>query len=389
MTDSKKRIIVPDLKKIGGFLAQLDRHIISAIAKRMDLSVLVEKRKRIEEAGQPILRRGIEAQRVEQAADWAREYGIDPQFAKSIQYFLMAESCRVQLESRESGLSEEEERYANGPKDEWYSFLRRNLLALTCEVAPVYDQMYQSAPFATRSYLSYEATIVGREIETLKALRNTRKAIDLGCATGRIALQLAPHFQEVIGYDLSPAMISAAQNNLQECGHQNVNFQLADIEEHLLIESNSVSLAVMNLGTASDVLNTRLLLAGLKNILTRDGRFILSFYNQNALYYRCFVPWQLPLIANIDPIKHCLNVKRGERDFLVYARPYSEREIEQMIEKAGMKLCEMTSCPTVASILPDEFFAGQNSEDAISKIDNHLLGHGAGAYILVVGRKVS
>lgn len=277
MTQEKKRITVPDLKKIGSFLAQLDKHILSAIAKRMDLSVFVEQRKRLEEANQPILRREVEANRLEQAALWGKEYGIDPQFARSIQYALMAESCRVQLESREFGLNEEEERYANGPKDEWYEYLRRNLLALTDAVAPVYDLMYESAPFATRSYQAYETNIIGREIETLKAIGETERAIDLGCATGKIAFKLSSHFQDVIGFDLSPAMVSAAQVNLQEYGYKNIVFQIVDIEKHLPLESNSVSLVVINLGTASDVQNARSLLANVKNVLKKDGRFILSF----------------------------------------------------------------------------------------------------------------
>lgn len=388
MPDSKKRITIPDLKSLGKNLAQIDQHIVSVAATRMDLATLVEQRKRLEESNQPIIRREVETRRLEQVAGWAEEFGINPQFAQSIQYLMMAEACRVQMENREFGLNAEEEQYTNGSKEDWYDYLRQNLLALTEDVAPVYDQMYASAPFATRSYLAYETNIIKREIETVKALNNTGKAIDLGCATGRIAFQFSPHFQEVAGYDISPAMIQVAQDNLEEYGYKNVNFCLADIEEHLPIENNSVSLAIMNLGTASDILNTKSLLANLKNILKKDGRFILSFYNQNALYYRNFVPWQLPLTAAIDPIKHCLNVKREKRDYLVHARPYSEKEVEQLVEKSGLKLVEITSYPTVTSILPNEFFTDQNSEVVFSKIDDRLVKNGAGAYLLVVGKKI-
>lgn len=35
--------------------------------------------------------------------------------------------------------------------------------------------------------------------------------MDLGCGTGQITRQLAPHFQEVVGFDISEAQLEEAR----------------------------------------------------------------------------------------------------------------------------------------------------------------------------------
>lgn len=50
-----------------------------------------------------------------------------------------------------------------------------------------------------------------------ESLSSTRRALDIGCATGRSSLELSKTFQEVIGIDYSHAFIQAAVN-LQSAG---------------------------------------------------------------------------------------------------------------------------------------------------------------------------
>lgn len=48
----------------------------------------------------------------------------------------------------------------------------------------------------------------------LKYLQKERPhvlAVDLGCGTGQITRQLAPHFQEVVGFDISEAQLEEAR----------------------------------------------------------------------------------------------------------------------------------------------------------------------------------
>lgn len=50
--------------------------------------------------------------------------------------------------------------------------------------------------------------------DLLKYLQKERPhvlAVDLGCGTGQITCQLAPHFQEVVGFDISEAQLEQAR----------------------------------------------------------------------------------------------------------------------------------------------------------------------------------
>ena len=52
------------------------------------------------------------------------------------------------------------------------------------------------------------------------------RALDFGCGVGRLTLPLALHFEEVVGLDIAPAMLSEARANANE--RNNVTFELSD-----------------------------------------------------------------------------------------------------------------------------------------------------------------
>ena len=54
------------------------------------------------------------------------------------------------------------------------------------------------------------------------------RALDHGCGVGRLTLPLARRFGEVVGLDVSPAMLSEAKVNARRGGLKNVAFGLAD-----------------------------------------------------------------------------------------------------------------------------------------------------------------
>jgi SAM-dependent methyltransferase len=169
---------------------------------------------------------------------------------------------------------------------------------------------------------------------------------------------------------------------------QNVSFAEVDIEQEIPAEENSASLVVMNLGTASDIHEIELLISRIRNILMKDGQFLLSFYNAGSLYYQLSIPWHLGLTAEIDPTEHCLNVHVEGDDYLVYARPYTVREIKGLFRRhQDLTISQISTYPTIASILPNEFFIEERSKKAIGAIDKKLAGMDKGAYILVTGRK--
>jgi ubiquinone/menaquinone biosynthesis C-methylase UbiE len=175
----------------------------------------------------------------------------------------------------------------------------------------------------------------------------------------------------------------------------------------LPLEDGSVSFVAMTLGTASDVKNIRKVLASIRRVLNKDGRFVLSFYNSAALFYRWSLPWEVNLMAEINPTDHCLDVHVGGRVFQLYARPYTVREVKKLLADAQLHVSSVSTYPALAAIMPNELFYGvdeaqrashrkevqaallqeQETKRTIQRIDKGLAGSDMGAYILVTGRK--
>lgn len=78
--------------------------------------------------------------------------------------------------------------------------------------------------YAKKPLPNPEAT--ARKLAITRALlRPTDRLLDLGCGTGTILLELAPHVAEAHGVDLSPAMIAIANRKAAAAGAGNVTFR--------------------------------------------------------------------------------------------------------------------------------------------------------------------
>lgn len=389
--DKNPRVIIPDLKELGKRLKKVDHHLIALLAKRTILAKQVQEKKYVD-GGQPIIRLDVEDQRFADIKKWAEKRGINPIFAESILYFIIAESCRVQIDHLQTNVGEIEKLRKAG-KEEFYQILKKNLLALTAEVASSYDDNYgASADYATALYMSFEDETINREVSTLCSLGNSGLALDLGCATGRVAFMVAPYFTKTIGIDISPQMIGEAYKK-KNPSDSSIEFREFDLGNGIPIGNESASLVVMNLGTASDIRDIKRMAAATKRVLKKDGRFVFSFYNAGALLYRWPVPWPPSLTAEMNLDNHCLNVRIRGKLFTVHARPYSVREIKKLLAESGLSIGSVKTYPTITPILPSEFFDEQDPEKigemkvTAKELESKLADLERGAYILVTGRK--
>lgn len=385
-------------------LDKTDRHLVALVAKRLDLVRKIEKTKHAN--GHPILAEETEQGKLSRIGALANKKGLSLPFVQSLFYGLFSESCRAQAKQRdERGVP------ASLPKedDDRYARLKQNLLELTSQLVPEFKHTYNLDSFGTVSYMEFEQGVVKTEVGTLTALGSSDLAVDLGCGVGNVSFDLTSHFEQVKGFDISPSMIKQANwTRFHMAGDLiRTSFGVLDIEEGLPLEDNSVSFVVMGLGTASDIRNLRRVLASIKRVLKKDGRFVLSFYNSAALFYRWSLPWQVDLMAEIDPINHCLNVRLGDKTFELYARPYTKREVKSLLTKEGFRISSLYTYPALAAILPNELFYGaeeaqkashrkevrtvvsfeEETRKNIQQIDKGLVNSDMGAYILVTGRK--
>lgn len=367
-----------NLEELGSRLRKVDKHLVSLLSQRMKLAGQVEEYKRAH--NQPLLRFEIEDKRLAGIREWAEHAGINPNFASSILYFIIREACAVEIDQLQDSKKHDID---PDNEEEWFWHLKHGLLRLTEQIAPVYDNQCESGFFATRSYINFEKNILERE---LAMLGNNDVALDLGCATGRMSIRLANAFEKIIGYDISPAMIEQAEIKARAQNLHKTAFRVEDLENGIPQLENSVSLVVMNLGTASDIRNIEFLLKEIKRVLKPKGRFFLSFYNSQALFYRWFIPWPVSLMAEINLVKNCLDVRFEGKIYSVYARPYTIEEVKELMPK-GLSIASTLTYPTIGAILPNEFFEEEIARTSIEEIDYQLTGLNSGAYILVSGVK--
>lgn len=370
-----------NLDELGAMLKLTDRQIVDLVGIRLSLSREVEEAKR--EKGQPIVRLDIEQARLEQIARWAEEVGLNPGFAISVLYSIIGESCKVQLMQLQEApplLAFDEDEEAR------YQELKISLLKLTEAIAGEYEERYAFTHRVLHLYLKFEKAFIKH---ALIGLSDRRLAIDLGCAAGHKALRMIQEtqggFGHTIGYDISPAMIELAQKEALKKGvADRVSFLVRDLEEEgIPIGDASISFALMNMGTASDVKDLAGLLAEIKRVLIPGGRAVLSFYNREGLLYRAgFLPWSNGLAAGIDLKRNCLNVHGPkEKIYPIYARPYREEEVRQILTQS-FQLLGLQTYPTISSILPNIIFEDQSVTEILTKIDERMIGESLGAYIL-------
>lgn len=369
-----------NLKELGNRLYEIDMLQVALLKRRMDLALQVGEFKF--KNGGKIFRSKIEAKRLAQVRAEARKLKLNPHFAESILYQVINESCKQQMIQLQNG----DTRHRKEPKTEedWYRLLKKNLLLLTKRWSDSYDEHYDKAFFATHAYFEFEDHILTQEIKQL-GVRGL--ALDLGCATGRLAAKLTLSFRQVIGYDLSPHMLAKASEKKRK--YPNIDFVEADLENGIPQPDASVSFVAMNLGTASDIRGISGILKETERVLVHGGRFFFSFYNRDALLYQWdFIPWPVGLAAEINIHKHCLDVHLGAKVLSVYARPYTVKEVKKLFP-LGMKLSKVLTHPTISSILPNDLFEGKPAiQRSLVDIDRQLAKARDGAYIIATGQKV-
>jgi SAM-dependent methyltransferase len=369
---------MPDLAQLGEDLRKIDRLIMDLVKRRMDVAHLVALEK--QRTGGVMYRPQIEDQRIAAIGEHARAIGLNPHMARAVLYFLIAESCKEQTILVESQAGDAQRPEAERLKD--------NLLRLTEQVALRYDERGAASKYASQLYAAYESELIRRDAE---AVQERTLALDLGCATGRIALDLAGAFEDVAGYDVSEHMVTAARAKADARNIGNARFAALDFDSARLPELDaSASFVVMNLGTASDVPNLPHVLGEIGRVLSPGGRFFLTFYNADALLYKMgFLPWVASLEAVVNPYTNCLDVKIGDTLAPVHAQLYSEADVRAALPSALM-IDHVTSFPEIAAILPDEVLSDEKVRASIDRLDRELARgadvHG-GAYLIVRGVK--
>lgn len=154
-------------------------------------------------------------------------------------------------------------------------------------IAPYYDNIFPLSDVLRKFLFS---TGIRREDDIL----------DIGCATGEVALYLAPRSRTVTAIDLDGDLVEIAGHKLKELGGDNVTFMVGDMNDVDIMFRPGQFTTVLCLGNtivhlpSAGAIND--LFRKVAGIMADSGRFIFQILNYEKILSQTIV--ELPLIDN-------------------------------------------------------------------------------------------
>lgn len=121
--------------------------------------------------------------------------------------------------------------------------------------------------------------------------------LDIGCATGEVALFLSPHCARVTGIDLDPDLIQIAVTKQMEHSRENTQFLVRDMNDLDIFSSDQFQFALCLGNTLVHIISLEMLdnlIGKVAGILSDGGKFIFQILNYEKILTRRAV--ELPLI---------------------------------------------------------------------------------------------
>ncbi|MBX3355894.1 MAG: methyltransferase domain-containing protein [Phycisphaeraceae bacterium] len=147
--------------------------------------------------------------------------------------------------------------------------------------APNYDRRF-------RRYTAWSRAIV---LDAIRDLPPASRVLDVCCGTGVVTAALADHFPkaEIVGVDLSQAMLARAQERLEALGLEGIHLCEAPAEK-VPVESGSVDLAVC--ANAFHLLDRQeAALSEFARVTASGGRVVILDWTLEALQMRWLAWW--------------------------------------------------------------------------------------------------
>jgi ubiquinone/menaquinone biosynthesis C-methylase UbiE/prolyl-tRNA editing enzyme YbaK/EbsC (Cys-tRNA(Pro) deacylase) len=267
-------------------------------------------------------------------------------------------------------------------------------LILSEVAAPIYDELYGKTKVATQSVMRYEENLISELVAKLQRSGRVRKAVDVGCGTGRYSFALAEKFKEVYAFDFSGKMIDEAIKKQKGNETTNIYFSVADIEYEEILDENAfygdTDLVIASFGMGSFVEDTPRLLRRLHSWMKAEGYVVLSFYNSESLILRVKPNWRdTSLSAHLDAENNTLTVSlTPETVFHIFCKPFSDvigSEINKVFDIEAVH-----TYPTVMSLLPNSLLEKPLAAELFSYLDDSIAvdpKFQLGYYVIVVAKK--
>ena len=217
-----------------------------------------------------------------------------------------------------------------------------------------------------------EKSAIGHEcdfIEDRLGLEKGAVMLDLGCGAGEHAVELARRGYNVVGYDLSLAMLARAQDEAQERGQQ-LNFLQGDMRDMAFEDAfDGIYCWSTTFGYFDDDKNLNVL-SRIRRGLRQGGMLLLDVANRDYISPRqpssvwfegdgcvCMDEMVVDFFASRLRVKRTVMFEDGRARECEYSiRLYALHELGKILHDAGFKVLEVTGHPAH----PGVFFGAES-----------------------------
>lgn len=213
------------------------------------------------------------------------------------------------------------------------------------------DDFLRATPKVTDKQVAAEVDFV----EDSLAVAKGGTILDLGCGTGRHAIELTRRGYAVVGFDLSLAMLSRAADEAQD-RDQKINFTQGDMREMSYDERFD---GIYCWGTTFGFFDEEKNMQVLKNTyraLRHGGQFLLDVANRDFIIHQspslawfegegcvCMDEMAMDWITSRMKVKRTMMMDDGRNREVEYSiRMYSLHELGKMLHEIGFRVCEVS-----------------------------------------------
>jgi SAM-dependent methyltransferase len=179
--------------------------------------------------------------------------------------------------------------------------------------------------------------------------------LDLACGTGRHAVELAARKYQVVGFDLSLAMLARASDEAQD-RKQKINFVQGDMREMTFEETfDGVYSWNTSFGYFDEQQNSSVI-AKVHKSLKKGGQFLLDVVNRDYIVRQapslawfegdgciCMDEMTIDFITSRMRVKRTLMMDDGRTKEIEYSiRVYSLHELGKMLHDNGFRVAEVS-----------------------------------------------
>ena len=227
------------------------------------------------------------------------------------------------------------------------------------------DDYQRTVPKVPKSYLDREVTFIDESLGCEKGAT----ILDLACGPGEHAVRLAKRGYEVIGIDLSLAMLARAADEAAE-SQQRINFVQGDMRDLTFEDAfDGVYCWGTSFGFFDDVKNAEVVLK-IHKALRRGGRFLLDVVNRDYVIARqpsmqwfegegcvCMDEMSVNGINSRLQVKRTMMMEDGRQREIDYSiRLYALHELGKLLHESGFRVAEASG----DSSTPGVFFGAES-----------------------------